>query len=140
MKKFLRNVSSVTLSALFILSALAAYIPYAVTSGNNKERIERATIAEGGSCTASPCTITRQSGSWLTSVTRASGGNYTANFAAGTFSAAPTCVFGLDNANTVRFATISGPVTSSSMVFITEHFNGSATDFRDLQIICMGPR
>lgn len=43
------------------------------------------------SCTSTPCTITTQNTNWVSSISRASTGNYTVNFSSGLFSVAPSC-------------------------------------------------
>lgn len=110
-----------------------------VTSNSSGlERIERATVAEGAVCSASPCTITRQSGSWLSSVTRSGTGTYVMNFAAGIFSGPPACVTHQTNAFVCR-STGTAPTTTTYGLDCRNQAGG-ADDFRDLSVICMGPR
>lgn len=105
-----------------------------VTSGSTgAERIERAFV--GPTCSASPCTITSQSGSWLTSVTRNSTGNYSMNFAPGIFSAPPVCSCMGDNLHCIPSAT-----TVSSMDFIFFNSGHVVSDTGTMHLICMGPR
>lgn len=102
------------------------------------ERIERAYIAGGGAaCTSTPCTITRQSGSWLTSVSRSSTGSYSLNIASGIFTAAPTCTFATQSPGPVRVGTTP---TTTLFDFTVVNAAGSAVDTSDMNIICMGPR
>lgn len=107
------------------------------TSGS--ERVERALIAQGSNCSSSPCTITSQSGSWLSSVTRAGTGDYSLNIANGIFSAQPACVVLQWNANLQTIPTVS-PQTSTLFRITTATSGGTATDTRDFNVICMGPR
>lgn len=112
-----------------------------VTSGSSgAERLERATIASSASpCTASPCTITRQSGSWITSVTRTSTGFYTVNFASGTFSAPPSCTYSAHVSIYTDSQEAGPPTTSSSSVIIRRSSTLAAED-SGFDILCMGPR
>lgn len=104
------------------------------TSGS--ERIERATIADGGSCTSTPCTITYQSGTWISSVTRNSTGNYTVNFVAGIFSSPPACT-----ALTNQVIVSNGAaITTSAFNFATSNTSFAASDAARMSIQCMGPK
>lgn len=67
------------------VSATQALAPYAIAS------VTFGGASEPQNCTASPCTINRQSGA-VASVTRGGTGNYTINFTAGAFSGIPMCV------------------------------------------------
>jgi hypothetical protein len=100
------------------------------------ERIERATIAEAANCTSSPCTITRQSGSWLSSVTRSAAGQYTLNIAAGIFSSPPTCSCISNQAGCAQPVT----PTSTSFVFYTQDSAATPVDAQKINIICQGAR
>jgi hypothetical protein len=100
------------------------------------ERIERATIAEAANCTSSPCTITRQSGSWLSSVTRAAAGQYTLNIASGIFSSPPTCTCISNQAGCAQPTT----PTSTSFVFYTQDSAATPVDAQKINIICQGAR
>lgn len=117
--------------------AAASYIPGAVTSGASKERIERARIANNG--TAS---IGSQSGSWLSSVSRAAAGYVTLNFASGIFSSAPVCVCTADinPATNVRGCDLNLAPTTSSVSFHVYHDSTGADQDGDFSVICMGPR
>ena len=100
------------------------------TSG--MERVERATISE-----VANCTITRQSGSWISGTTYNSAGDCTLTLAAGIFSAAPTCTVVSDQvANRILNA-----ITATSVPNI-QTFNSAlaSTDASKINIICMGPR
>ena len=109
----------------------------AVVSGGS-ERIERASITT--SCTSSPCTIARQSGSWLTSVTRTGTGAYTFTIANGTFTSAPTCAFSTTNfsgsASVGHYLSSATTTTAIYPVFLA---GGSNIDVA-VDVICMGPK
>jgi hypothetical protein len=110
-----------------------------VTSNSSTaERIERATVAEGAICSASPCTIARQSGFWLSSVSRSGTGAYTFNIASGIFSGPVSCVTQQTNAFVCRSSGVAP--TSTSYSIDCRNSSGGLDDFRDLSIICMGPR
>jgi hypothetical protein len=98
-------------------------------------RTEHASVTS--TCTSSPCTIALQSGSWVSSITRASTGNYTVNFVAGIFSSAPTCQVTV--IGSLGYPTISSAPTTSSFNIETSQTGGSDVD-RAFGIICMGPR
>lgn len=111
------------------------------SNASNAERIER--VRFGGSstfgvaCTSSPCTIQSQSGSWVTSVTRGSTGVYTINFAAGTWSSAPSCqCIGYDDGRVCNYQTY----TSTTILLRSAVSTTNAVSDQPLDIICMGPR
>ena len=90
-------------------------------------------------CTVSPCTITDQSGSCVTSITRSGTGNYTVNFAAGTFTTSPACnVFPGANSSTDGNNTSAITTSTSALNFLAEN-NGNGND-RDAGffVICLG--
>ena len=106
-----------------------------VTSGSaGAERIER--VKSTSSCSSNPCTIASQSGSWVSSWARNSTGNYTINFAAGTFSAAPNCVVMADNLSPV----VASSATSSAYNFATYNSSHTISDSGLMDVICIGPR
>jgi hypothetical protein len=100
------------------------------------ERVERAFVFPV--CTASPCTVALQSGSWVSSVTRTSTGNYSVNIASGTFSNNPTCV--VSAGGTTNPTIQMNSITPTLVSFITATGNSGAVVDTYLQIICMGPR
>jgi hypothetical protein len=109
------------------------------TSG--MERVERARITGGSDstdCTSSPCTITRQSGAWLSSVTRSGTGGYTLNFATGMFSSIPECTCSAETGSSYGLC-VYRPSTSSSGTILTASNGTTPTDMR-FSVICMGPR
>ena len=110
-----------------------AYFPNTITSSGVKQRSERVTVS--ATCSASPCTIASQSGSWVSSITRASAGTYTVNFTSGIFSAAPSCDVMSDN----YIQYFSALPSTSSFSFRTTDLTGTFQDTK-FNIICMGPR
>lgn len=117
-------------------SADPTYQTVTVVSNNSSgERIERAYIANNG--TAS---ITSQSGTWLSSVTRNGAGDVTVNIAGGIFSGTPSVsIIAVDNS--AREITLSTTTPISSTVFrvliVNTLFAGADDDF---VVIAMGPR
>lgn len=99
------------------------------SNAQNAERIERITAVNG-----SACSITRQSGSWVTSLTSCSTGSTTYNFTG--FSAAPSCVC-VDHVSADRNCSITSQTTTSVTV-VTQN-SGAAADM-SMSMICMGPR
>lgn len=102
------------------------------------ERVERAQI--NTVCSSSPCTITSQSGAWLTTVTRSATGTYLMNYAGSIFSAAPAChVMGSTNQNAYCGKDTSTAASASSYKFFCEDDLHALVDAA-FDIICMGPR
>ena len=124
-------------------------VPFAVGQINSNslgmERIERVKF-DGGSlttnCTSNPCSISYQSGSWVSSVTRTATGRYSLNIAAGIFSGIPTCVATSDNSgSSIAVNSDNNNITPTSTLYAFR-FNsdtGSAADGVG-SVICMGPR
>lgn len=108
-----------------------------VTSNSTgAERVEHASVTS--TCSASPCTIASQSGSWLSSITWNSTGNYTPNFAAGMFSGAPVCgVISLTGGANIVYTTLAP--TTSGFTFQTNSV-GTTPANAAFQIWCKGPR
>lgn len=104
-----------------------------VTSNSTgAERVERLTVANSG--TAS---VTSQSGSWISSVSRSSAGVVVNNFASGTFSSAPSC-----NCNSIAVSAachITAISSSAATVSINATTTGTATDI-GYHLLCMGAR
>lgn len=103
--------------------------------------IASAMISLGGNCTTSPCTIDSDRGGMISTVTRASTGNYTVNFTGSYWTAGPTCVV----VNTSGSADVSCRLNTSSLsatsygVICALDNGGTAADSR-FAIICHGPR
>lgn len=113
------------------------------SSSAGVERIERAIVGTT-SCTASPCTIAKQSGSWLTSITRNTTGTYTLNIASGTFSDTPSCVATASRFGVADSTFVSGPADSSTpsataYSFKTIDDTGVLRD-SGFHVQCQGPR
>jgi hypothetical protein len=105
------------------------------SNATGAERVERASLA---SCTGSPCTITKQSGSWLSSVTRSGAGTYAYNIASGTFSDTPTCV--CTNSNPAGGRICHGGAASSTLVNVYTSVGNTVMEDNGVNIICFGPR
>lgn len=106
-----------------------------VTSGSTgAERIERGSVTT--TCSSTPCTIASQSGSSITSITRSGTGTYAINFAAGTWSSVPVCIF--TSAGDTRMFLANSPSTTV-WGFISFNASGSGAD-SNFNFICMGPR
>lgn len=103
-----------------------------VTSNSSgAERIERAYITKSGACT-----ISTQSGSWLTSATANGTGRCDLVWPVSTFSAAPSCI--TTNAGTgTRLASTNPTSTTGVSVFMT---NPNSLEDNNFNIICIGPR
>ncbi len=109
--------------------ASAAGATATVISNNaSVERCERAYIANNG--TAS---ITSQSGSWISSVTRNSAGLVTVNFSASMFGVAPTCIAVEANNNSGACYIATDATTSSVQI-------GTVGGDRPFVIIAMGQK
>jgi hypothetical protein len=119
-------------------------IPGSVFSNSSGiERTERAIVGTT-SCTSSPCTIAKQSGSWLTSITRNTTGTYTLNIASGIFSDTPSCVVTASRFGVADSTFVSGPADSSTpsataYSFKTIDDTGTLRD-SGFHIQCQGPR
>lgn len=133
------NTSSASIYWSIVALDQGMAVPYLqgnVTSNTSgQERIERVRVTS--TCTSSPCTIASQSGSWLSSVTRASTGTYALVINSGIFSAAPTCTCNLNGA-TFTCANVIG-VSATSVTFTTNNAAGTLTD-GSFNIICMGSK
>lgn len=106
-----------------------------VSSGAAGQRVERAIISNSGSAS-----ITSQSGSWLSSVTRNGTGDIALTIATSVFSSAPTCVCSGGPSNSNISCSFSGTMTSTSIPsIITRNVasSGSVAD-ANVMIICMG--
>jgi len=115
-------------------------IPGSVYSSSpGVERVERATVV----CSTS-ASITRQSGSWISSIGNISSSSCTLTLATGTFSDNPSCVASLNNTNTGITYGAQAQVLSSTSVKITGIYNSGASTVADstgnFNLICMGPR
>lgn len=116
------------------------------TSSSTGERSESAYFGGAGSssaptaCSSTPCTIYRQSGSWLTSVTRSATGTYTLNIASGMFSDVPSCH--LDPIAKVSYqkCQINGTTPSKTSQQFTCRNTAGAENDDAVFVTCQGPR
>lgn len=109
-------------------------------ASSNSERIER--LSFGGAsnpsyCSSTPCTIYSQSGSWVSSITRNTTGNYTVNFSSA-WASVPTCVATPLAQFSDSMLHINSPSTSS--ITLSSYNDGGAAADTGVNIICMGPR
>jgi hypothetical protein len=113
----------------------APVFPGMVSSNSSgQERIERATALISGSCS-----ITSQSGSWLSSVGSCGTGDVTFTIATGMFSAAPTCTVTADN--TLGSAFCATPARSSTSLRVACYTSTTgAVVGVNASIICVGPK
>lgn len=73
--------------------------------------------SEPSDCTSDPCTIYRQSNSFVSSVSRSSTGVYTVNFTGSYFSSPPTCVFtGIGSGAPRLFSSTTAPTSTAVVV------------------------
>lgn len=109
------------------------------TSSDGVERIERLVVA---ACNSSPCTITSQSGSWVSSVTRSATGTYAINAATGTFSDTFSCTCNVYRANSVGGSCLPNPSSSTVLNFqIVENTSNTLADSTGaMSFTCMGPK
>jgi hypothetical protein len=112
-----------------------------VVSGSvTTERVERLTFGDSSTtnCTVSPCAYVRQSGNWVSAVTKTSTGNYTVSFSG--FSSAPTCTCSAFNQGSdILSCSADLSTNTSSMNFYTRNASGVATNGY-VHVICMGPK
>lgn len=127
-------------SSGYILNTRGVVIASTVSPGNvsssysGSDRLERAMIANNGST----ATITSQSGSWISSVSRSGAGNVVITIASGIFTAEPACVVSNRN-GTTRVAAVDATGGSATQVTVrTFATNDVATD-DPFAIHCMGP-
>lgn len=121
------------------LTGRAPILVGGVTSSSfGAERVERVN-SNNVKCTSSPCTVNATPG--ITSVPRTGTGSYTITFAAGIFSAVPTCVCGSNIiGSSGAICSIGlGSDTTTSVSFQTLTSNTVVAD-GSFNVICMGPR
>lgn len=94
------------------------------------ERVERARI--------SGASVSRQSGSWVSSVANGSTGNWTLTLTSGIFSVAPSCFFTADSSTTVFCALSADPSTTSVQYQCRD--NSATLTNASHHVICMGAR
>lgn len=124
------------------------FIGSVTSNSSGAERIERARInaVSGGSCT-----ISSQSGTWITSTTPNALGDCTLTIASGMFSATPTCVANLeDNFSSVtrfHFVANASSVSTTSVRIQANYIDNSLAfassvvgDASPVSVVCYGPR
>lgn len=99
-----------------------------VSNSTGQERLVRARFTSSGNCV-----LVDQSGTWISSCTRNSGGNYTLNIISGIFSSTPTCVV----TPKILIGT-SIPNSSTNVTVEVRDYAGTDTD-GDFGVICQGP-
>jgi hypothetical protein len=110
-------------------------IPGSVFSSSTGTRYTE-TAAVTTSCTATPCTLATNTPG-VTSITRAGAGDYTINFATGSFSAAPTCKVTMGSA-ALTVPLVSSTRTSTAYQFFSRNTSNAGTD-NSFDIECSGP-
>jgi hypothetical protein len=88
-------------------------------------------------CTGSPCTIHRQSGSWVSSITRTGAGSYTINIVSGIFSTIPTCM--ATPGPGLFMGIFGGTPTTTTYYLLSQNNAGTFTD-SSIDMTCMGQR
>ena len=124
------------------LDGFGAWTPMSYATGSavlsdSNDKVERLSFAEGTPCTTTPCTPTRQSGSWIASVDRSATGQYGIHINPGIFSAAPTCTA------TAAVGFVYFPVganTSTLVVLQVVDTTLAASDQTNINLICQGPQ
>lgn len=116
-------------------STWSCVVPSLIVSNGANERVERLKVA---SCASSPCTITSQSGEWVSSVTRGGAGLYSVNIVGSIFTVAPTCICVARGGGAGPTCSLASTSTSTLDVR-TENPIGSGADSA-VDIICMGTK
>lgn len=101
-------------------------------------KIAYATITNTGTPT-----VTRQSGTWISSITDNGTGDMTINFVSGTFSTIPTCVVSPspdDASGSIIQIYDFGTARSTSLIRVKTYNGSLAADDQSVDIICMGAR
>ena len=110
-----------------------------VGDGTSKFYLDEDTRTEevfvAGTCSSTPCTITHQTGAWVSSFSRSSTGLYAVNFVSGIFSTAPSCV-----AYSNQLTVAGGTPTTSIANVTTINTSGVVADAANIQVICKGAR
>lgn len=102
----------------------------------NTENVERATISNNGTCS-----VSLQSGTWISGIAHPGTGRCNITIAAGIFSGTPscTCVARTTAAPGQCAIDTSGAISNVSFYFVTATGVGTATDM-PFDIHCMGPK
>lgn len=116
-----------------VSSQQQAILANSVSTGTtNGETLMRATLPSG--CAS----VTSQSGSWISSVSKPGTGQCTINISAGTFSSAPSCTTASIGQRVARIN--SSPTTATLTVDLYDGSNPPILADSVFSIICMGPR
>lgn len=90
------------------------------------------------SCTSTPCTLYRNSGTSITAVNRTSTGLYPYVIAAGTFSQTPHCW--AQGRNGAQVLTFNGAATSATAGTVEVYDNSATVRDAYFELFCQGPR
>lgn len=111
----------------------APYLVGSITSNTSgAERVERALITNSGSCA-----VSRQSGTWLSSVSHPATGNCLLNFGSGIFPTTENCIVTPIGGSGENCSLVAE--TPGTSVQVKCYISTTATDI-GFHVICMGPR
>lgn len=129
----------------YLSGAMPIYKGMVTSNSAGRERIERAVFSGttiGTACSSgSSCTINSQSGSWLSSVSRNSSGNYTLNIASGIFSDTPSCAISCGSTSTGNvFTTLYNMSTHSATSISFGTVDSTLNNVNSAcSVVCQGP-
>lgn len=114
-----------------------------IQSLQKNERLDRAYITGVGTanvCTADPCTISSQTGTFLSAANWSTTGTYVLHFNTA-YSSAPSCFYSCSNsnANTLIGTIVSPTTTTQAAVNCQNTSTGGNTNAR-IDVMCMGPK
>lgn len=113
---------------------LPLFVGQVSSSASGKEVVNRVSVTS--TCTSSPCAITSQSGSWTTSITRASTGMYTINYTG--FSAPPACFANARQGGTnFVWCAVYGNSSSSATIQCQDSTAAGTVRDTNFDIFCM---
>lgn len=118
------------------------FVGSVTSNATGAERLERATVGggSGSKCTASPCTVEKQSGSWVSSVTRTGAGLYTVSVASGIFSDYPSCTCVAVDVGIQGLVCYIDPISSTSSVSVRSKTDAGALTDSHFMLLCQGAR
>lgn len=116
-----------------------------VSNTSGSERSERAVISGstvGTNCSSSPCAVSKQGGTWISSTTRSGTGSYSVNFVSGMFSDSPSCsCMAVVNGSNRGYCGLGAVATTSSVPIYTYNVASPSTlADAEFTLICQGPR
>lgn len=123
-----------SVKALDTLYGVPLLVGSVTSNSTGAERLERASVANSG--TAS---ISSQSGSWISSVSRTAAGVVSHTLTASIFSSTPSCVCSVKTASHNRICQIESASTSTIVTSTQVASSNTDTD-APVELICMGPR